>query len=116
MSLISSRPLGVGYDGTVCCMPSCRPAAAARRSHAGGISGHLQAAHSMETAESSCRLFWPSDFVSDHRAEIRYKKDCMPPGACSGCDVRSYLQVARSSISFRLWILAVLSARSVISW
>lgn len=96
-------------------MGLCAVCPAARRSHAGGTSGHLQAAHRVETAESSCRLVWPGDFVSGHRAEIRNKKGCVPPGACSGCDGRSYLQVARFSVSFRLWILAVLSARSVIS-
>lgn len=98
----------------MCCIPRCCPATAAGRSDAGGTSGRLQAGPRMVTAESVCGLFWSSDFVSGRKAEIGKSKNCVPPGASSGCDLRSYLQVTRCSINFIIWILAVLSARSII--
>lgn len=71
---------------------------------------------SRQLAESGCGLFWSSDFVSGHRAEIWNRKDCVPPGACSRCDLRRYLQVTRFSINLTIQIFAVLSARCIISW
>lgn len=61
--------------------------------------GHLQAALRMVIAESVCGLFWSSDFVSGHEAEIGKSKNCMLPGACSGCDL-TYLQGTWCSINF----------------
>lgn len=99
----------------MCWIPRCCPATAEGRSEAGGTSGHLQAAPRMVIAESVCGLFWCSDFVSGHKTEIGKSKNCMPPGACSGCDL-SCLQGTRCSLNFIIWILSVLSARPIISW
>lgn len=103
MALISgSPPCQIWWDlgvQNVCCIPRCCPATAAGRSDAGGTSGHLQAALRMVIAESVCGLFWSSDFVSGHEAEIGKSKNCMLPGACSGCDL-TYLQGTWCSINF----------------
>lgn len=109
-----SDPMGPGHAECVLHsqMLSCRSCGQVR------CWRHLcssQAAPRMVTAVSACGLFWSGDFVSGHKAEIGKSKNCMPPGACSGCDLRSYLQVTRCSINFIIWILAVLSARSIIS-
>lgn len=106
--------MGPGMQNA-CCIPRCCSATAAGRSDTGGTSGHLQSAPRMVTAESVYGLFWSSDFVSGHKGEIAKWKNCMPPGASSGCDL-SYLQGTKCSINFIIWILTVLSARSIISW
>lgn len=99
MALISGSPqCQIWWDlgmHSVCCIPRCCPATAAGRSDAGGTSGHLQAAPRMVIAEGICGLFWSNDSV--YKAEIGKSKNCMPPGACSGCDL-SYLQGTRCSI------------------
>ena len=103
--------MGPGHAGTcaVC------PAAVLPPLH-GGQMLKAPLVVSRQLAESGYGLFCSSDFVSGHRAEIWNKKDCVPPGACSGCDLRSYLQVTRSSINLSIQIFAVLSARCIISW